>query len=242
MQDVIRGWCEPRLGPGTLAVLWCGPAARGFDDFGDDLDVCFVVDDEGFAREWQNGRHRLRDVAGGRVVSARGLCVSSMQHLPWTAEQRYDLAHAQVIWDPQGSVTALLREGAEIAEAARRKECLGFYVALRELWSGLAHQLRRRDPDAVAAAAYQVAETAMRLHFALTSPGQPPRTWLLPEFRASRPPLGWESAVHELLRREPGADLKRAASHLVELARDAIHTAFSISRGRLDAWATLPVE
>jgi hypothetical protein len=242
VQETIRSWCEPRLQPGTLAVLWCGPAARGFDDAGEDLDVRFVCEDDALSRDWDGGRVVARDIAGGRVIAARGLGLGSLLRDPWSPEQRFEYGRAQLIWDGDGRVTPLLRERTQASVAVRQRECLAAYVELRTLWQGLAHQLRRRDPDAVAVAAYQVAEAAMRLHFGLDGRGQPPRTWLLPEFRGINPPLGWQSAVHELLRRDGGADIRRAAAHLVELGRDAIHATFRISRGRLDAWDSLAVE
>jgi hypothetical protein len=242
MQEMIRSWCEPRLRPGTLAVLWCGPAARGFEDAGEDLDVRFVCEDQVLARDWDGGRQVVRDVAGGRVIAARGVAAAVLAREPWEPEQRFEYGRAKVIWDEDGRVEALLAERAAASPQVRERECLGVYVELRTLWQGLSHQLKRRDPDAVAVAAFQVAEAAMRLHFSLDGRGQPPRSWLLPEFRRHHPPLGWESAVHELLRRETGADVRRAAAHLVELGRDAIHAAFRISRGRLDAWDSLAPE
>ncbi len=242
MQDSIRTWCEPRLTPGTLAVLWCGPAARGFDDAGEDLDVRFVCDDETFAKGWDGGRRLVRDVAGGRVITGRGMALSGLLREPWGPEQRFEYTRAQMVWDGDGRVGTLIRAKVDADPAVRQRECLAAYVELRMLWQGLAHQLRRRDPDAIAVAAYQVAEAAMRLHFGLDGRGQPPRTWLLPEFRGLNPPLGWQSAVHELLRRDGVGDLRRAAAHLVELGRDAIHETFHISRGRLDAWSSLSVE
>lgn len=242
MQQTIRNWYEPRLQPGTLAVLWCGPAARGFDDAGEDLDVRLICDEDAFTRDWDGGKQVVRDVASGRVITARGLLLMALVREPWGPEQRFEYSRAQVLWDSDGRVGGLLRERTAAGGAVRQRECLAAYIELRTLWQGLQHQLSRGDPDAIAIAAYQVAEAAMRLHFGLDGRGQPPRTWLLPEFRGLNPPIGWQSAVHELLRRDGSGDVRRAAAHLVELGRDAIHETFRISRGRLDAWGSLAVE
>jgi hypothetical protein len=239
LEAVIREWAQSHLVPGTLAVLWCGPAARGFADADEDLDVRFVLDDDTYAHAWQGGRRRLRDVAGGRVLAGSGLAFSQLAATPWDAERRFTYGRARLLWEGDGRVAEFVRARLRLDAAERQRDCLAEYLALRGLWRDLLVQLRRRDRDAVALVAAAVAEAAMRLHFALQGGGRPRRSWLWPEFRAAAPPAAWTESVTALLHPAEEGELRRAAACLVELGRDAIHDAFAISRGRLDALGAL---
>lgn len=236
MEELLRAWAAPHLGTGTLAVIWHGPAARGQDDPGAELDVHIVLSPGTFLQEWSGGRRHLREVFRGQMVRAVPATYDDMASWRWDPVLRFEFGTARPLYDADGRLGPFLRACVRVDVQQRRRETLECYAALREAWRGLGRHIRRGDAETVALLGVLTAESAMRLYFALEQPGVPARGWLLPEFRRLAEPA-WREAAKPLLqpRGEPG-EIRLAAARLVELARDRIHAAFSISRGALDSW------
>jgi hypothetical protein len=235
--DLVRTWAEPRLGSGTLAALWHGPGARGHDDPGADIQVCFVLSPEAFRNEWASGRRQVREVFRGRILRAAPCTYDEMAAWRWDPVLRFEFGTARTLYDAEGRLDTFLRAFVQVAAEQRRRETLDCYAALREGWHGLGRHAQRSDAETVAFLAPRAAEAGMRVYFALNEPGIPASTWLLPEFRRLAGP-DWRRAVQPLVQpRGSAAEIRAAAATLVELARDRIHDAFHISRGALDAWS-----